>query len=286
MLPESHTSLTRILLLESILRWEGRLNNGRLRELVGLSAVRASEWIRELRERHPNWTAWDTKTRSFHATPEVYRGIRNKESQLTEDAVSFAQYLALVGTPHTASDAQVHPILWAAFPDLSVPRPNIFSGLSEAIRVSRAVEITYRSIRDPKPHQRAISPHSLVRAGRRWHVRAYCSSNQGFRDFALGRIGRLKILHTTSEHLEADDDAWMTKVRVRLVAHPEMTPEQQALIRFEYFNDAAARVQTCRGCLVSYFIQDMRAATDTKMQRPPEYQLAVENINEVKAWLF
>jgi hypothetical protein len=54
----------RISLLQSILRWEGRLNNGRLRELFDLGGPRTSQLIREFREHHPTWTRWDTKTRS------------------------------------------------------------------------------------------------------------------------------------------------------------------------------------------------------------------------------
>jgi hypothetical protein len=45
-------------------------------------------------------------------------------------------------------------------------------------------------------------------------------------------------------------------------------------------------VETCRGALVGYFIQDMRAAIDVKKQRPPDYQLAVANFDEVSPWLF
>jgi hypothetical protein len=37
---------------------------------------------------------------------------------------------------------------------------------------------------------------------------------------------------------------------------------------------------------VSYFIQDVRAAMDVKKQRPPDYQLAVANLDEVRPWLF
>ena len=83
-----------------------------------------------------------------------------------------------------------------------------------------------------------------------------------------------------------DDKDWMTEVQVRLIAHPDLSPEQETLIRFEYFKDTAARVTTCRGSLVSYFIQDVRAAIDVKTQRPPEYKLAVANVKEMRPWLF
>jgi hypothetical protein len=287
MIKNGGISQHRLSLLKSILQWEGRLNNGRLRELFDLSGVRASEWIREFREQYPNWTTWDSKTRSYHATPEVYRSVGNADLRRQEDAVSLSQYLALVGIPYAAAGESLSGrMLWAAFPDLSVPSPRIFALVSEAIRTHRVLQITYRSMREPAPHQRTISPHSLIRAGRRWHARAFCSTHQDFRDYALGRIENAKMLDTPSERLEHDDTAWMTMVRVRLVAHPDLTPEQESLIRFEYFNNTAARADTCRGALVGYFIQDVRAATDTKTQRPPEYQLAVANIDEVRQWLF
>jgi predicted DNA-binding transcriptional regulator YafY len=70
----------------------------------------------------------------------------------------------------------------------------------------------------------------LIRAGRRWHARAFCSTNRDFRDYALGRIENAKLLDPPSEQLDHDDKAWMTKVAVRLVAHPDLTPDYQLAV--------------------------------------------------------
>ncbi len=269
--------------LENILIWEGRLNRSRLQELLGLSDIRASQLIREFRDQHPDWLIWDSKTRSYNARTAVYQ---TKGHRTHENSVTLAKYLALIEIPHAAPGSTQTRIIWSASPDLSAPSPAIFSALSDAIRTRHAVQITYRSMREPNPHHHVISPHSLIRGGRRWHVRAFSSADQEFRDFALGRITDVKILEQPSERLEKDDDAWMTIVSVRIVGHPDLTPEQEDVIRFEYFNNTSARVQTCRGALVGYYIQDLRAATDVKKQRPPDYQLAVANISEVKRWLF
>lgn len=265
--------------LELLLRWEGQIGNARLRALFGLSSIRASQWLREFREAEPRWALWNSVTRSFHATPEFYR---HKVLDMSE---ALAQYLSLVGLP-TTRDAGSKDVVVAAFPDISTPNPQIFSTLSCASRLGRLVEITYRSMREPIPHKRIISPHSIVHAGRRWHVRAYSELNKQFRDYALGRISGAKMLPQAAEQLMEDDKDWMTKVPVRLIAHPDLSQEQESLIRFEYFNDTAARVTTCRGPLVQYYIQDVRAAVDVKTQRPPEYQLAVENVKEIRQWLF
>ncbi len=276
----------RLTLLASILLWEGRLNNARLREIFDLSSVRASEWIREFRETYPGWTEWNSKTRSYHATMKAYRSDGSGEQRKQSDATSLSQYLGLVGIPHSVTEPSQSRAIWAAFPDLSIPSPRTFALVSEAIRERQTLQITYRSMREPTPHLRVIAPHSLIRAGRRWHLRAFSSTNQDFRDYALGRVEKVELLDSPAERTEKDDRAWMTKVPVRLVAHPDLTPEQEALIRFEYFNHTAARVDTCRGALVSYFIQDVRAAVDPAKQRPPDFQMAVTNIEEVRPWLF
>lgn len=275
----------RIDLLETILRWEGRLNNSRLRELFDLGGTRTSQWIREFRDLHPDWMTWDTVTRSYHATAAVYKEAKNTKGK-QDKAASLAQYLSLVGISHITTASTTSHALWSAFPDLSVPSAFTFAQISEAIRLGHRMQITYRSIRNPVPHQRTISPHSLVRAGRRWHVRAFCSANQEFRDYALGRIESPKILQDSSERLSSEDHGWNTMLKVRLTAHPALNPQQQDLVRFEYFANTAVRVDSCRAALVSYFIQDVRAATDTKVQGPPDYQLAVENIEELRPWLF
>lgn len=283
----SHTAADspeqRLHLLTDLLTWEGRLSNQRLRSLFGISAVRASEWIRELRTRHSDWLIHDTRSRSYTATAALYRagGVRAERQSRGE---SLARYLNLVGLPHAPEKSTSG--LWAAFPDISVPDPSVFAKLNDAINSRRVVAATYRSMGNPEPHIRTLSPHSLVKVGRRWHVRAYSRENEGFRDYALGRIVSLTLREDLADCGAEDDIGWMTMVKVRLIPHPELSLDQQDVIRFEYFGGTAARVDTCRGALVSYFIQDVRAALDPGKQRPPDYQLAVENIDDVNPWLF
>lgn len=278
MISNADTQQQRLDLLMTLLTWEGRLSNARLRQLFGISSVRASEWIRELREARPDWLVHDTKTKSFVATPAVFKA-KGKDAGGT-----LSGYLDLVGLPNAPSES-TSP-LWAAFPDVSPPKPQLFATLSDAIRCKRTVALTYQSMAEPAPHARTIHPHSLVKAGRRWHVRAYSEESAGFRDYALGRIVAAQILAVPSEYGPKDDVGWSTMVQVRLMAHPLLSFEQQRVICFEYFGGTSARVDTCRGALVHYFIQDVRAALKPEEQRPPDYQLVVENIEEIREWIF
>lgn len=273
-------------LLAALTIWEGRLSNKRVRDIFGIGLVRASQWIRAFREEYPGWLTFENKTKSYVASGTVYRPRQPGLGGQELPAATLDSYLNLVGLPTCVKDDQPDQTHWAAFPDLSPPDPKIFSTLSDAIRGKRVVTITYRSMREPQPHVRTLSPHSIVRAGRRWHVRAFCLESDGFRDYALRRIVEVKQQQQTATHVAIDDEAWMTMVPVRLVAHPQLTIEQQNLIRFEYFGNTAARVDTCRGALVAYFIQDVRAALNPETQQPPDYQLVVDNFNEVKPWVF
>lgn len=278
-------SQQRFTTLELLLLWEGLLNRSRLSSLLGVGDIRASQLIQEFRDQNPQWLTWNTKSRSYHATHKAYTAT-NRGDLSVDRAESLSRYLNLVGLPYVTADMKSGGSICAAFPDLSAPSPEIFAALSQAIRLKQSVEIIYRSMGEPAPHKRTISPHHLVRAGRRWHVRAFSSKHQDFRDYALGRIVTVNPLNSPQEQAEENDAAWNAIVPVRLIAHPDLSRDQEEVIRFEYFNDTSTRVVSCRGALVGYFIQDARAATNIKQQRPPEYQLAVENIDEVSKWLF
>lgn len=55
-----------------ILLWEGRVSRSRLISEFGLSPIRASEWLRDFRETHPDWVTWDSKLRADVATATAY----------------------------------------------------------------------------------------------------------------------------------------------------------------------------------------------------------------------
>jgi hypothetical protein len=264
-----------------LLTWEGEVSRARVMELFDLSPVRASEWIKELRDLCPDWMVWDSVGRRHLATAAFLRTVARQEEARAEE--TFASYLALTRIPslHAKGEEGMH-----VFPDFNVPAPQVFATLRRAIRESTAVAVTYRSMKNPEPHQRTIEPHNLVRAGRRWHVRGYCRQNDEFRDFALGRIVGIRSTADAATHGVQDDVAWSTPVEVFLIPHPHLTPKQEEVVRFENFGDTSARRQTCRAALVAYLIQDLRAATDPDRQRPPDYQIAVANIEELRPWLF
>lgn len=259
-----------------LLIWEGRLSRARLMEQFGLSGTRASEWLKEFREARPEWVEWDSKLRSLVTTRAAYRAIEKSEAAAVELMGGAEPDIGVLD----GDSALILP--W----DFSRVSPYIFSRLRLAIKDGVRIGFNYSSMSRPSVHARVIEPHSIIRAGRRWHVRGYCVERRDFRDFVLGRMSDVLLTEVVSCHRSTEDAKWNRSVKVRLVAHPALSAEQIQLVRREYFAGTAARSTTCRGPLVPYFIQELRAATDIERQLPPDYQLALDNREECKEWLF
>jgi len=260
-----------------LLLWEGRVSRARLINEYGLSPIRASEWLRDFRESYPDWVSWDTKLKADIATAHAYTDAERASKARKPSAID-----AML-VPH-APETPGRPlsISW----DFVHTSPRTFSRLNLAITDRRRVKFLYCSMSTPELHERTIEPHSLVRAGRRWHVRGFCLLRGDFRDFVLGRMSKAQLLEEPSGADAADDVAWSTVLKVRLVAHPRLNPAQQLVVRNEYFSGASARVESCRAALLNYMVQELMAATDVTKQLPPDYQLAVENKEECQPWLF
>jgi predicted DNA-binding transcriptional regulator YafY len=263
--------------------WEGRVSRGRLMNVLGLSGIRVSQLLREVREETPEWFEWDNKSKSYFVTQTAYKKAQADLKTGSSD-LSLAAYLA---------EADIHADLAPGAGSVTVApwsfsqvNPYIFSRIHLSIEQSTRLKLEYRSMRTPEPHPRTVEPHSLIQAGRRWHMRGYCLETGDFRDFVLGRIAKLAMLNHKSESTVSDDTKWNAVVKVRIQAHPKLAQDQQDLVRSEYFENTAARVHSCRGALLPYMVQELRLALDVVKELPPEYQLAVENVEEVRKWLF
>ncbi len=260
-----------------ILLWEGRVRRSRLIDEYGLSPIRASEWLRDFRESYPGWTNWDPKLKAYVATLSAYA-----EAEEVSDSMQPSPITAML-TPYAFSEQGGQTSLSWNFVHTS---PHTFSRLNLAIADRRRVRFQYCSMNNPEPHERTIEPHSIIKTGRRWHVRGFCVERMDFRDFVLGRMSKVKLLPDVSTIDAASDIAWSTLLSVRIVAHPKLSPAQQMVVRNEYFKGTSARVESCRAALLPYLVQEVMAATDMDRQTPPDFQLAIENMEECRRWLF
>lgn len=213
--------------LEQITRlliWEGRLSRAQLMERFGLSGTRASEWLKEFRDGRPDWAEWDTKLRSLVTTKAAYLAVEKNEAA----AVSFLGFTEPDVITFDDDSTLVMP--W----DFSKVSPYVFSRLRLAIKDGVRIAFSYSSMTRPVIHDRVIEPHSIIRAGRRWHVRGYCTERKDFRDFVLGRMSDVALKNEPCEHHVGDDAKWNRAVKVRLIAHPLLSVDQAQVVRREF----------------------------------------------------
>lgn len=258
----------RFQILDTLLRWEGELSNARVREFLDIQIVSASRLLAEYREVNPDRLTWDSSKKRY-----LLRPTRERFGGSADD------YLRLLieenGEPEWVERLET---------SISAVHPHVLSSIHHAIKNRAPVRIDYASMTHPEGQTRDIFPFHVVQAGRRWHVRAWCCMRGEYRDFVLGRIRSIKEAGNAAPP-DTSDAAWDTRVDVRLVPHSALSPAQTRVIRDELFDGTTARRIHTRGCLVPYVIQEVRASVSAD-QMPPDYQIEVANLGEIRSFLF
>ena len=242
------------------------MDNERIRHLLDVKAVWASRLMGELTARMEG----RAMRSSAHAPLTLLRP--------DTDRLSPDQYLNVISTHH---DDVAGAFIEDARMDLSSLQRGMFTACFSAARRETGLRIVYRSMGTPTGSERIVYPHSLVRAPRRWHMRAWCEERKSFRDFALARIASADPLDTPAPYRRDDDREWNNILDLVIVAHPGLSPEQQEMIAAENFPGAHSRCLNARQCLASYIIQDLRLALDPVKHAPPDYQLMVGNVDKL-----
>lgn len=266
-----NTREARFRVIETLLLWEGQVDNRRLRSLLDIQNVQASRVLAEYAEQNA-----DQILRLSPRSP--YQASSSTKPSFSSGSID--EYLALIQGTEDLGE-----MIEDVRMDLTAPAPRVFSVVFQACRRNLGLTIQYRSMNNPRGSARLIYPHAIVRAGRRWHVRAWCTERQDFRDFAIGRIHSASISAIPKPDIKADV-AWNTKLPLVLSAHPALTLDQCRVIRDEYFSGSVSRQLTIRSCVLTYVIQDLRAAVDPKKETPPDFQLVVSNAKNLKPYLF
>ena len=252
--------------LETVLLWEGAMDNERIRHLLDVKAVWASRLMGELTAR--------MEGRAIRSSAHAPLTLLRPDT----DRLSPDEYLNVISTHH---DDMVGALIEDARMDLSSLQRGMFTTCFSAARRETGLKIVYRSMSSPTGSERTVYPHSLIRAPRRWHMRAWCEERNGFRDFTLGRIVTAEPLDTSTPYRRDNDKEWSNILELVIVAHPGLSPDQQKMIAAENFPGARARRLKVRECLASYIIQDLRLALDPVRHPAPEYQLMVGNTDKL-----
>lgn len=275
--------LQRYRLIEIIALWEGRLTTNHLCTTFGIGRQQASKDLNDyLTGIGAGNLAYDKHIKGYRPTPDfmprVTSGVadeylhllnRNSDLNRTFEALHLASATTeVVQIPLRQID------------------PAVIRSLVAASRQRQRVEVNYVSLQNPNHEGRIIAPHTIVNAGSRWHVRAYCEKNGDFRDFVLTRFRGVPSHEGETSVSDRDDDDWNRRVSVHVVADRRLSREQRRIIEHDYGMQRGALKINTRAALAQYVVQAFRVNPRVLRGKPEAQQVEIANLEELRPWLF
>lgn len=261
----------RLEFIEFRLFWEGHVNRADLMDAFGVSLNQASADLTRYLGMAPDNMAYDKSVRSY------VRGSNFSPLFLKSDASRYLLQLRSV-----ADDVIDRSATWIGQlpPYGATPTPvrgvdsKILRTVVAAIGQSEAIEIKYQSLSRPEPRWQWIAPHAIGFDGFRWHTRAFCLTDQSFKDFLLSRI--IETRGTKPSEVGADGDAdWNEQVTLEIGPHPELSDTQQKVIALDYGMRGRKTKVLVRKALLYYALKRLGLDTDPAARRPQEQQIVL-----------
>ena len=267
----------RLEFIEFRLFWEGHVNRGDLMDAFGVSVNQASTDLNRYIGMAPDNMVYDKSARTY------IRGSKFDALFLKPDASRYLSQLRSVADGILdRADAWIgqFPSYDAAPTPVRGVNAKTLRSVVAAIRRSEAIEVKYQSLSRPEPRWRWIAPHAIGFDGFRWHTRAFCLTDQSFKDFLLSRI--IETRGTKPSEVDADGDAdWNEQVTLEIGPHPELSETQQKVIALDYGMRGGRAKIPVRKALVYYALKRLGLDTDPTARRPQDQQIVLLNAAEL-----
>lgn len=276
----SWPQLQRLRFIERQLLWEREVTATMLTGAFGILRPEALDSINTYIELAPE------NVRPFEPSDRSYKPTAGFKPKLIPDSADSLFTIARLAAP-TNPDFHSVPVLSRS------TAPGTLAGILTAIEHRVRFEAVYVSMQNPTGTKRTLTPCAIISASNRLHVRAYCWDRQGFRDFVLNRFRTTPQLQMGEPDLLPEDSAWKETLRVRLVANPSLSAEQQALIVDDYDLNSLEPFHI-RKALITYFLQANLLPTSASEleeakqmpQRFPVLAVSAETNQSVVAFAF
>lgn len=273
----------RLEFIEFQLFWEGTLNRSDLVEKFGISIPQASNDLALYRSLAGKNLEYDGVRKRYFAgrefTPKFF--LPNADSYLSQTRAFGEGIISLEDTlMRNVPSVALMPI-----PSRRVD-PLILRSVLHALRDKRPLAIRYQSMSasSPKPEWRTVSPHSLASDGLRWHVRAYCHRDEGFRDFIISRcLAFDSTLRAAS--VVPPDTQWDTMFNLILVPNPKLSLSQRKTVALDYGMINMRVIVPVRHALLYYLDKRLRLDVAEFRDRPQETPVVVSNRSEYEKLL-
>jgi hypothetical protein len=261
------------------LYWEGRVNRGDLVDHFGISVPQASADLTQYQEQAKGNAVYDPNQKTYVAGPRFRPVFFEPSADL---------YLAQIRMIEAdlLSEVEAWVIPTSAFTVVPTLRrhiaPNTLRAILSAIRNHSAIHITYQSMKRPEPKVRWVSPHALGFDGFRWHTRAWCHTDDRFKDFVLARV--LEVGELRDSAIDPDDDvAWKREITLRFEPHPDLKGGARKAIELDYGMVGGVAEITTRVCLTYYLERQFGIDSEAPKARGQRQQIVLVNYDELEA---
>jgi predicted DNA-binding transcriptional regulator YafY len=271
-------------LIELLAYWQGRVNTTDVSLQFHISRQQAQKYIKQYNQAHPDNIIYDKSAKAFLPSAKFTLHCIDVDVSVYLNWISNHAYIQSFNQFTTARSKHLTNT------SLNLPirevSPYVMRGIVEAIKFQRRLEVDYFSLTNPDGEGRIIQPHTFVKTGLRWHLRAYDEKNGSFRDFVLSRFrGRPELLDKAT-HTQTLDQNWHQQVQLIFIPDQRLSNSQRAVIENDYQMLDGKLIINSRAALVQYFLQEMRVNIKFHDEIPEAQQLVLANKNDIKQWLF
>jgi hypothetical protein len=263
----------RLEFIEFRLFWEGHVNRSDVMEQFGLSVNQSSSDLNRYIGLAPDNMVYDKSARTY---------VRGPDFKPVFDKLDAGRYLAqlrsLADGTMDSDDTWIAelPSYDAAPTPLRGLNPITLRSVVGAIRRNEAIEVKYQSLSCPEPRWRWIAPHTIGFDGFRWHTRAFCQTDEVFKDFLLSRIIETRGIQA-SEVTDAADADWREHVTLEIDPHPKLSENQKKVIALDYgMSNGTAKIPV-RRALIYYVLKRLGLDTDPAARLPKDQQIVLLN---------
>ena len=269
----------RLEFIEFRLFWEGHVNRGDITDTFGVSSNQASTDLNRYLSLAPDNMAYDKRARTYLRSPGFSPEFLEPNPN---------QYLTQL---RSVSDGIIDQTdAWLGqFPEFeTAPTPArgidtiILRSLVAAIRRNEAIEVKYQSLSSPKPKWRWIAPHAIGFDGFRWHARAFCETDQVFKDFLISRVLETRGLRANAVSGK-DDTEWHEFVTLEIGPHPDLSPDQRKIVELDYGMAKGTLKLPVRRAFLFYALKRLGLDTDPSARRPQDQQIILLNGAELSS---
>ena len=267
----------RLEFIEFRLFWEGHVNRSDLMNQFGVSVNQASTDLNRYIGFAPDNMVYDKSARTY------VRGSEFKPQFHEPDASRYLAQLRSVADGILDRDdswiADLPPYASAPTPVRGV-NPTTLRLVVGAIRRTDAIKVKYQSLSSPEPRWRWIAPHAIAFDGFRWHTRAFCLTDECFKDFLFSRMLEIRGSRE-SEALPDDDLDWHSEVTLEVATHPDLSETQAKVIALDYGMRGGKAKITVRRALLYYALRRLGLDTDPTARQPQDQQIVLLNREEL-----